>query len=277
MPLETEPKIKIPKNHVPPNSEKYKVKDGDSWESIARRIGIDIWELIDFNFKTKDPREVNWYLHFYVGCNLPTNDKLNWRFSSSANPGIIYLPFRVIKVPEMVITGKIPASKSNLWLGIGEKHAGDLVALGYYNCNARVYRLEENEQGEIEWTNIVQHGLKLGGGLGGGVGLVVVFAHGIEKVGQFNSAFKWGDMDFDLDLGTQLGSALKGIKGIGKVVKTMEEYKKLNYLGKQFMQNRAFLKKGVYTIDVPFAGIGLHVWVGRKYTETFVQGSGTGI
>jgi hypothetical protein len=103
MPLETEPKIKAP---IPTNSEKYKVKDGDSWESIARRIGIDVWKLIDFNFKTKDPREVNWYLRDYVGCNLPTNDKLNWRFSSSANPGIIYLPKKVMVFQPLIIEVK---------------------------------------------------------------------------------------------------------------------------------------------------------------------------
>jgi hypothetical protein len=97
MPLETEPIIKVPKNHVPSNSEKYKVKDGDSWESIAKRIGVDVWDLIYFNFKTKNPREVNWYLgHYdYVGCKTTTTDGKNWRFSASAKPGIIYLPIRV--------------------------------------------------------------------------------------------------------------------------------------------------------------------------------------
>ena len=65
MPLETEPKIKVPKNYVPPNSERYKVTDGDSWEKIAKQMSMNTWDLIVFNFKTKDPQEVNWYLHHY--------------------------------------------------------------------------------------------------------------------------------------------------------------------------------------------------------------------
>lgn len=277
MPIETKPSNPVSKSFVPENSRPYKVINGDSWVTVAKKNGLEVWNLIYFNFRTYNPAEVNWYLKNYVGCKKTTVDKKNWMFSSDASPGIIYIPLSVIRLPEMVITGKIPAPKRNIWMGIGEKHGGDLVAVGYYNCNARVYRLEENDDGKIEWANLITHGLKLGGGLGGGVGLVAVFAHGIENIGQFKSNFQWGDMDFDLDLGTKLGSALKGLRGIGKVVKTMDEYKKLQYAGKQLLQNRYFYKKGVYTIDIPFGGVGLHVWVGRKYTETFVQGSGTGI
>ena len=43
------------------------------------------------------------------------------------------------------------------------------------------------------------------------------------------------------------------------------------------MKNKAFIKKGVYTIPIPLAGAGVHVWVGRKYAETMVVGSGTGL
>ena len=115
MPLETEPIIKVPKNRIPPNSEPYKVVDGDSWEKIAKRIGVDTWDLIDFNFKTKDPREVNWYLHHYVGCDLPTNDKLNWRFSSSAKPGIIFLPVCISYVVPGIIAPIKQDDTRNCW------------------------------------------------------------------------------------------------------------------------------------------------------------------
>lgn len=277
MPIEKKPINPVSKTFVPEDSRPYKVRNGDSWVTIASANGLDVWDLIYYNFKTRDPAEVNWYLKQYVGCTKPTADRNNWMFSSDASPGIIYLPIPVINMPPMVIIGDLPKPKSKIWLGIGEAHSGDLVALGYFNWNARLYRLGENEQGNIDWVYLLSHGLKLGGGLGGSGGLIAVFAHGIENIGQFNSAFEWGDMDFDLALGAQLSSALKALKGIGKVVKTMEEYGKLKYAAEQLLKNKAFWNKGVYTIDIPLAGGGLHVWFGRKYGETFVAGHGTGI
>ena len=107
--------------------------------------------------------------------------------------------------------------------------------------------------------------------------MVAVFAHGVETPGKFRSAFSWGDMDFDLALGGQLGSVVKGLKGVGKVVKLMEEYKKLTYASQELAKNGAFVKRGVYTIPIPLAGVGVHVWLGRKYAETMLVGSGTGL
>ena len=92
MPIEKEPVNKVAKNYVPPNSTRYKVKDGDSWVSLARKHGLDPWALIESNFKTRSPNEVNWYLREYVGCNVPTSDGKNWRFSTSASPGMISIP-----------------------------------------------------------------------------------------------------------------------------------------------------------------------------------------
>jgi len=125
-------------------------------------------------------------------------------------------------------------------------------------------------------VNLVTQGYKLGGGLGGSVGLVAVFAHGVQKSSDFNAAFAWGDMDFNLAIGGQLGGLLKGMKGLGTVVKTMEKYKKLSAVGQELVKNKAFIKKGVYTIPIPFAGGGVHVWVGRKYATTKVEGTGVG-
>jgi hypothetical protein len=92
MPIEREPVTKVPKTYVPPNSVPYRVKDGDNWFKLAGSHNIDPWDLIEANFKTRSAPEVNWYLHHYVGCNLPTLDGKNWRFSSSANPGVIHIP-----------------------------------------------------------------------------------------------------------------------------------------------------------------------------------------
>jgi hypothetical protein len=65
--------------------------------------------LIWHNFRTDNPDEVNWYLRNYVGCNVATDDLNNWMFSSSARPGIIYVPVnkdRVIDADDHIITGR---------------------------------------------------------------------------------------------------------------------------------------------------------------------------
>jgi hypothetical protein len=68
----------MPQDGIP-----HRVQDGDNWWSIAQRYGYsDPWTIISYNFRTRDPREVNWYLREYVGCNVKTPDGKNWRFSS---------------------------------------------------------------------------------------------------------------------------------------------------------------------------------------------------
>jgi hypothetical protein len=67
----------------------YRVKDADTWESVARAHFLDVMSLIEFNFHTTDPAEVNWYLRRNTGCTKTNGN--NWAFSSSAKPGIIYL------------------------------------------------------------------------------------------------------------------------------------------------------------------------------------------
>ena len=92
MPIEKRPANPIPKGTQPPHSKGHRVKDGENWYSVAENAGMDVWDLIEFNFNTRDPAEVNWYLRNNVGCVLHTADRKNYRFSSAAAPGIIYLP-----------------------------------------------------------------------------------------------------------------------------------------------------------------------------------------
>lgn len=71
----------------------HRVADGDNWWTIRDRYGLkDVWDVIAFNFNTYDPKEVNWYLKNAVGCTLTTADGKNYRFSSAASPGVIYIP-----------------------------------------------------------------------------------------------------------------------------------------------------------------------------------------
>ena len=85
-------------------SKPHQVKDGETWESVARQYNIPVDRLIAWNFNTRDPGEINWYLREYVGCTLPTADGKNWRFSSSASPGKIYIP-QTLVMDEIRITG----------------------------------------------------------------------------------------------------------------------------------------------------------------------------
>ena len=90
-------KIKSPSNPLPPTyvpagGRPYRVKDGDSWSTLAKSSGVDPLWLIQYNFETRDPAEVNWYLQHRVGCVKTTLNGQNFMFSLAAKPGIIHLP-----------------------------------------------------------------------------------------------------------------------------------------------------------------------------------------
>lgn len=66
-------------------------KSTESWQSVAMGYLVpDVWDLIYFNFRTENKREVNWYLHYYVGC-WNSKDGKNLTFED-ADPGFIYIP-----------------------------------------------------------------------------------------------------------------------------------------------------------------------------------------
>ena len=92
MPIEKTPAAPLPINFQPQNSSPWRVQDGDDWWKIAAQCCMDVWKLIEFNYATRDPGEVNYYLRCNAGCNKTTRDGANWMFSSSAVPGIIYVP-----------------------------------------------------------------------------------------------------------------------------------------------------------------------------------------
>lgn len=107
MPIEKMPKVPLPVNYAPPGGERYKVGKNDSWESLAKAKGIKVGDLIEFNFKTRDPDEVNWYLRRNVGCRAKTGDGKNWMFSADASPGHIYFP---PPIKPVVITKQAPTT-----------------------------------------------------------------------------------------------------------------------------------------------------------------------
>lgn len=124
MPIEREPKSPLPNNFVPHDGIAYRVQDGDTWQSVARANNIkDVWGLIEYNFKTRSPAEVNYYLKSKVGCVDTTKDGKNWIFSSDASPGIIYL------LPENT---RKPAGSGNYIVREGDTFKGVAYKYGYY-------------------------------------------------------------------------------------------------------------------------------------------------
>ena len=66
----------------PPGSKLYYVKDGDNWENVARRDGwANARDFVEYNFQTREPEEINWYLQNFVGCTV-SHDGKNYSFSS---------------------------------------------------------------------------------------------------------------------------------------------------------------------------------------------------
>jgi hypothetical protein len=120
---EKRPEHPIP--HVPRPGIKYRVHDDDTWESVAKRHGVTVQELITYNCGAGvTPEEINWYLHVRVGCNVTTHDRKNWRFSNSAHPGHIYIP------PPSAKANPTPASQNplikTLYGGPTDKGCGEM-------------------------------------------------------------------------------------------------------------------------------------------------------
>lgn len=89
--------VQVDLAYVPPNAIPYKVRDGDSFALLAarpevRKAKMSAIDLCFFNFRTRDPAEINWYLHHRVGCRRVTRDSRNYCFSTADDPGIVFLP-----------------------------------------------------------------------------------------------------------------------------------------------------------------------------------------
>lgn len=74
-----------------------RVGGADTWGTMATGWAVgDVWDLISWNFGTTTkeeptPREVNWYMHHFIGCWRATADGKNFRFID-ADPGFIQIP-----------------------------------------------------------------------------------------------------------------------------------------------------------------------------------------
>lgn len=88
------PVPKLTELTAPKNARRHRVKDNETWKSIAAQYGLSAAEIIRFNFgETKGPEEVNWYLHNYVGCSK-SFDGMNYAFRTYDDPGVIWIPIK---------------------------------------------------------------------------------------------------------------------------------------------------------------------------------------
>ncbi len=269
MRLEKRPANPLPKNYVPPQGTPYKVKTGDSWVTVADSLQMDVWDLIAFNFQTRDPQEVNWYLRENVGCCWPTRDHKNWMFSTDADPGVIYLPQQVIRLPPIQITPDPadPGKVSGIWFGIGGKEGGQFFLVGKETAVIKMWSWDSMD--DSFWMSF--DGWRLGPGLGGSIGTVVVIitclVHPRDLQGEII-----GGADFNASLGEKWDSFLKPLKEakeltrLGKAAKgllTVAQWEKMRDLVKDAISAAGIKTAGyapqVVVLDVPGAGWGLEI------------------
>jgi len=274
MPIEKKPAQLVQRDFIPSNFRPHRVVEGDSWEKLARQHGMEVWELIYENFKTRNTEETNWYLKNYVGCVEKTSDGNNWIFSGNAKPGIVYVPVQRTDVPADKNTNDSIPKLKNVWAGVAKAHSGDFFLVGAHDLTGQIYNLGD-ELPDVRNAVININGYKLGPGLGGSVGAVFVIAHGYNTIDEMNGVS--GGWDFDLSIGTKLDSLIKGVRGIGKVVDTMQKYKKMRYLTEAAIKNMGIIKPGIYSIPIPLAGVGIHVWGGFKFGDVRILRRGKGI
>ena len=153
MPLVTKPDpLPSELTYVPENGKPHIVSSGESWWTLAelpqvRAARKSASDLCYFNFKTRVPREINWYLHHKVGCRSVTRDGKNYMFSDhdrsnkkAATPGIVYLP--PVGVVQPVITPAADDLRLNMWVGLGGKAGTMFVVAGIETIEGAVVGLD---------------------------------------------------------------------------------------------------------------------------------------
>jgi hypothetical protein len=76
-----------PKGYV----SEYQVQSGERWIDIAERFGVGGWDLVEFNFGTRDEKVYNWCMKYELGCIHTTDDGMRYSFHQ-ATIGKIYIP-----------------------------------------------------------------------------------------------------------------------------------------------------------------------------------------
>jgi hypothetical protein len=193
-------------DYVPPDSRPYKVTPNDNWWTLAERedvkfSGMSALDLCYFNFKTRKPAEINWYLHHKVGCRKQTRDGNNYMFSAADNPGIVYLPKQGHPPPAGDVKRK-RAGRLNTWVGVVLKGGTQFVVVGIETVGGVAVSLDDGS----DWMGITASVNRLGPGWGASGGLAIVYIAGVSNPMQLNG-HQEGGWDFNLALGSNWGKA----------------------------------------------------------------------
>jgi hypothetical protein len=227
MPITKEPKpLPSELQYVPANSAPYRVVDGDSWFTLAERpevrtAGMTANDLCQFNFRTRKPNEINWYLYHKVGCRRATRNGANYMFSKSDHPGIVYLPKIGPPLPVTETTPKKPSDRTNAWFGLGINAGTQFAVVGIDTLEGYVASLDDLGKGMAlhATTN------RVGPGWGASGGLNFIYVTGVSRPSELNG-YQQGDRDFNLALGPNWGKAAKGASKVSKLQPLIDALKK---------------------------------------------------
>ncbi|MFL5031696.1 MAG: hypothetical protein ACJ8E1_17640, partial [Xanthobacteraceae bacterium] len=228
MPITHEPKpLPSPIDYVPNQSTPYRVKSGDSWWTLAeqpqvRAVAMSALDLCYFNFKTRRPPEINWYLRNKVGCRTATKDGKNYTFSASDYPGVIYLPIPASKPPVNEYPQPDPSDRTNAWIGIGGKAGTQFIVVGIETLVGYVASLDDLGKGMAIGASIN----RLGPGFGASGGFCIIYITGVKNPSQLNG-HQQGDWDANLALGPKWSNIAKGGKNATKLKPLIDALRRL--------------------------------------------------
>ena len=223
---------------------------------------LDTWKLIEFNFNTRDPAEVNWYLRRNVGCNQPTADGKNWMFSASAKPGVIYVP------PTAAAQAPEP---SGIWFGLAVKGGGHFFLVGKDTLEGWLVSYDRYE--DSFFMNV--DGWRLGPGLGGSVGMALIIVTSLREPSGLHGHMIGGG-DFEANLGGKWGTVAKAVDKLQpamKALRTMKRATKGVIKVAEWEKTREVIKNAatalgmsldaaepqVYAFGIPGAGVGVEL------------------
>ncbi|MCA1999789.1 MAG: hypothetical protein LDL25_08370 [Hyphomicrobiales bacterium] len=269
-------------DYVPPNSVPYKVRNSDSWWTLAetenaRQAKLAARDLCQFNFLTSRPVEVNWYLREKVGCRRTTHDGKNYMFSGADQPGIIYLP-KIGLPPSPTAPGPDLEVRANSWIGIGIKGGGHALIWGTDTLLGTVWSMDTTFRN----FDLMGETTRWGPGLGAGTNVAIIYMTGVKEP-QDISGLKTEGWDINFSVGERLGDLTKAGK-LAKLKPVIEPIIKLGAKSPEalkalikahpdkwveaFKQSKTALEAAgvnlngppnVVVVDVPLAGVGLEV------------------
>lgn len=239
---------------------RYKVRYGDNWWTLAHKDGwSDPWDLIEYNFKTRNAREVNWYLRHFVGCTHTSPDGKNHVFTDNLKPGYVYtvrqhqpqeqvppVPAR-LPWPDQAGDDGIKLARPGTWYGIGWK-SGAMVGVGLDLTTAVMFDASFTEAHKLDAT-----AKRLGGGGGFGTGPVLVIATGIHRLSDLRHCIL-DSMDWNFSIGMKMRSLADIACNFGEI-KTLAQSVRAGLFARTAISNGATVLKGITsTRDIEYGG-----------------------